>query len=260
MVKDLLPLLDYTKKQFVSLFTGGGAVEFAKAKHDVEVWNDYDNRVMTFWEVLQTDELYPLLEKKIKMTLHSEKYHTEAKVIMNNIQDYDKVDIAWGFWVQTNMSFSNSIGNGFAFANDNSRNKKTTNMREAFSREFYKRAREVQLFNRDAIEMLKLKDSKDTFFFADPPYVESDCGHYSDKNMWNELKYTGFLDSLGSIKGSFLLTTYPSETLEYFRKKYGWESQDKKVVLSVDGRRDERKYKTECITYNYMLQTKLDLF
>ena len=63
LVDKIVPLLDYTKKQFVSLFTGGGAVEFAKPRHDVEVWNDIDDRVITFWEVLQDDNLYPELEK-----------------------------------------------------------------------------------------------------------------------------------------------------------------------------------------------------
>ena len=40
LVDTLVPLLDRTKKQFVSLFTGGAAVEFAKPKHELEVWND----------------------------------------------------------------------------------------------------------------------------------------------------------------------------------------------------------------------------
>lgn len=258
MVNDILPLLDYDKKQFVSLFTGGGAVEIAKSKHEVEVWNDIDANVITFWEVLQSDKLYCDLEKKIKATLHAEFYHSAAKDILKNKEGFGIVEIAWATWVQCSMSFSNAMFNGFAFANDNSRNLQTANKRERFSKLMYDRVRLIQIFNRDAISLLELKDTPDTHYFADPPYVESDCGHY--KGKFTELAYNGLLDKLGKIKGTFLLTTYPSDTLEYYRKKYGWQVQDKKVVLSVDGRRAETKYKTECITYNYEKQTKLNLF
>jgi len=259
MVDHILPRLDYGKKQFVSLFTGGAAVEVAKKRHEVEVWNDLDNRVINFWECLQDETLFRELEKKIKMTLHAESYHTKAQLILtswNSEKVHSKVDRAWAFWVQTNMSFGNIVFGGFAFANDNSRNKKTLNQREAFSSVFYERVKNIQLFNRDAVDLLLLKDTPNTFFFADPPYVSSDQGHYDG---YTEADFLNLLDKLSKIKGTFLLTSYPEDILMYFRKKFNWEYIDFDMPLAVDsGRAEQGKRKTECITFNYKIQ--LDMF
>lgn len=258
MVSTLLPMLDYSKEQFVSLFTGGAAVEFAKRRHEVEVWNDLDADIVNFWEVSQSNELFDELSNKIQHTLHSEKYHKDAQKILkayNKEKEYSKVDRAWAVWVQTNMSFGNVMFGGFAFANDNSRNKQTMNKREAFKKAIYDRVKLVQLFNRDAIDLLLLKDSEKTFFFADPPYYQSDMGHYDG---YSEADFLNLLDKLSKIKGTFLLTSYPSEHLMYFRKKHGWYYEDKDMPLGVDGTRGESKRKIECITFNYKLQ--LDMF
>ena len=257
LVDKILPLLDYNKKEFVSLFTGGGAIEMAKRRHEVEVWNDLDDRVITFWEVLQDDKEFEELTKYIKMTLHAETYHTRAKVILLNPKKFDRVKRAWAFWVQCNMSFGNSIFNGFAFAHDNSRNNMTRNKREDWSKIFYERVKMIQLFNRDAIEMINLKDSPDTFFFADPPYVSSECGHYA--GVYSEMDFIHLLDKLSRIQGTFLLTSYPEDILMKYRLKHGWTYEDEKMPLAVSGKREETKYKTECITYNYKIQQTLDL-
>lgn len=258
LVDEILPLLDYTKKQFVSLFTGGGAIEMVKRKHEVEVWNDLDDRVIAFWEVLQDEQLYPELEKLIKKTLHAESYWKKTKEIMQNAKKYTKLEVAWAFWVQCNMSFGNRVLGGFAFANDNSRNLQTANKREAFTDKFYKRARLVQIFNRDAIDLLLLKDTPDTFFFADPPYFNSMCGEYED--MFKENDMLNLLMKLTDIKGTFLLTSYPSDMLNHFRLKNGWQYKDIQQNLSVHGKREEQKFKVECITWNYKIQQTLELF
>lgn len=259
MLNHILPRLDYSKKQFVSLFTGGGAVEISKKRHDVEVWNDIDNKVINFWECLQDEKLFLELEKKIKSTLHAESYHTKAQKILQAYKsetNFSKVDRAWAFWVQTNMSFGNVMFGGFAFANDNSRNRKTMNQREMFSSVFYDRVKNVQIFNRDAVDLLLLKDTKDTFFFADPPYVSSDQGHYDG---YTEMDFMNLLDKLSKIKGTFLLTSYPEDILMHFRKKHSWEFIDFDMPLAVDATREEKgKRKTECITFNYRIQ--LDMF
>lgn len=258
MVDNILPRLDYSKKQFVSLFTGGGAVEIAKKRHEVEVWNDLDNRVINFWECLQDEQLFKELEEKIKVTLHAESYHIKAAKILkayNSEKNFSKVERAWAFWVQTNMSFGNIMFGGFAFANDNSRNRKTMNQREMFSKQYYDRVKMVQLFNRDAIDLLLLKDTKDTFFFADPPYVSSDQGHYDG---YTEANFLNLLDKLSKIKGTFLLTSYPEEILQFYRKKFGWEYIDFDQPLAVDATREEQgKRKTECVTFNYKIQLNL---
>ena len=259
MMKEIIPMLDYSKKQFVSPFVGGAAVEMGKAKHEVEVWNDLDCRVINFWMTLQDDALFDELSKKIKETLHHEKTYKEtAMMLSGKMIGYTEVELAWAFWTQTGMSYSNALMNGFAFANDNSRNLQTANKREAFSRRFYQRVRLVQLFCRDGLQLIEMKDSEDTTFFIDPPYVGSQCAHYED--MFEEKHLKKLFEILKNLKGTFLMTSYPSEMLDEYRKECGWETQDRVYPLSVYGKREEKKFKTECITMNYRVQERLDLF
>ena len=275
MVDLLLPKLDYTKKQFVSLFTGGAAVEIAKRRHDVEVWNDIDNRLITFWEVVSDKEMFYKLQERIKKTVHAEAYHKESQKILKRIKKekwrqgeedrvingISKLDVAWATWVQTNMSFSNIIFGGFAFANDNSRNLKSMNQRDKFEIDIHERIKLVQIFNRDAIDLLKLKDTKDTFFFIDPPYLSSDQGHY--KGTFSEYKFREMCELLGKCKGTFLMTTYHEKFLDDYIERFGWIFDAKSYALFVDGKRKDKKTKKECIITNYQIQGDLfkqDLF
>ena len=108
--------------------------------------------------------------------------------------------------------------------------------------------RNVEIFQRDAVDLIKLKDSENTFFYCDPPYVSSDCGHYDGYTKENFIE---LLDTLKEIKGKFLLSSYPEPDLMAYRDNCKWNYKDIKQVLQVTGKREETKYKTECLTWNY---------
>lgn len=60
-------------------FFGGGAVFFAKGPSRVEVINDHDNKLMTFYH--QVQENFQLLQEKIRKSLHSEAEWLKARRI-----------------------------------------------------------------------------------------------------------------------------------------------------------------------------------
>ena len=51
LIKHILPLIP-NHVQYCEPFVGGAAVFFAKKPSQIEVINDYDNRVVNFWFVL----------------------------------------------------------------------------------------------------------------------------------------------------------------------------------------------------------------
>ena len=63
--------------------------------------------------------------------------------------------------------------------------------------------------------------------------------------------FTKLLEVLKNIKGKFLLSSYPEEILLKYRAECGWNSKDIKQIVLVSGKREETKYKTECLTFNY---------
>lgn len=101
------------------------------------------------------------------------------------------------------------------------------------------------MFCRDALDLIKLKDSPSTFFYLDPPYVGSDMGHYKG---YTQSDFDNLIDVLSSIKGKFLMSSYPNESLESSTQINKWHSRcmDMNRGVSVSTGR-----KTEVLTMNY---------
>lgn len=245
LVPEILPLIPQ-HTQYVEPFCGGAAVFWAKPPSAHEVINDLDGRVVNFYRVLQTR--FAELQSMIRGTLHSEAEHRRALELLND-EKANEVGRAWGFWVRTNMSFGNVVGAGFAFSGDGGRPLMTANKREAFGG-YEGRLSAAEIFSRDAVDLIKLKDSPTTFFYIDPPYVSSECGHY--KGYTSE-DFQRLLDTLATIQGKFLLSSYPEGELLTMRALHGWHTKDIEGTVAVSGKRKERKGKTECLTYNYSL-------
>lgn len=89
-------------------------------------------------------------------------------------------------------------------------------------------------------------DSKETFFYCDPPYLNSDQGHYGG---YSENDFKLLLDTLVKIKGKFLLSSYPHPLLNQYIKKYQWKT--KQVKKSVWVTKNTNKQKIELMVFNY---------
>lgn len=251
LVPEILPLIPQ-HTQYVEPFCGGAAVFWAKPPSAHEVINDLDGRVVNFYRVLQTR--FTELQTMIRGTLHSEAEHRRARALLDDATAC-AVARAWAFWVRCTMSFGNSLPAGFAFSmrvreGATQCGNMTRNRRNDFVEDFSARVSGAEIFCRDAVELIKLKDSPTTFFYIDPPYVSSECGHY--KGYTSE-DFQRLLDTLATIQGKFLLSSYPEAELLTMRALHGWHIKDIEGTVAVSGKRKERKGKTECLTYNYSL-------
>ncbi len=245
MLKHILPLIPGDHRIYVEPFFGGGAVFFGKEKSDVEVINDNLDMVINFYRVLKTN--FPALKKMISGTLHAEREQLDSREILKNPEKYDKVTRAWAFWAQAALSFSHAIFSGFAFGKKRNLASTTANKIKQFTPECSERLEQTQIFCRNALDVIKRYDSPETFFYFDPPYANSDCGHYSKGKdvFWDLLKM------LPALKGKWLLSSYPSEELDKLRKITGANFKDIHKNLAVSGKNNAGKTKTECLTWNY---------
>lgn len=247
MLKHILPLIPGDHCLYVEPFFGGGAVFFGKQKSKVEVINDNLDMVINFYKIVQTK--FDRLQSMIKCTLHAERAYFESKEIIKNPEGYTPLKRAWAFWCQTALTFSHSVCSGFAFSKGNTA-RSTANRRQAFTRELAERLEDVQIFCRDALALIRKYDSKETFFYMDPPYANSCCGHYEKgKDVFYSL-----LRMLPDIKGRWLLSSYPCPELDELRKLMGGINFiDKNKPISVSGKHNAGKRKTECLTWNYKI-------
>lgn len=242
MVKLLLSLVP-PHTLYCEPFFGGGALFFAKPKSEVEVINDKNGEVVNFYKIVQTN--FSELQKEIRATLHSRELFRKGRVVYENPDMFSEVKRAWAFWTLTNQGFAGQV-TSWGFGKTKSKEATVARKRENFTADYAKRLQQVQIENNDALKVIDRCDTKETFFYVDPPYFNSDLGHYKG---YTEEDYKNLLEKLKGIKGKFLLSSYPSPVLSQFIKKNKWRKQSIKKYVAVTKLTD--KMKTEMLVCNY---------
>lgn len=231
-------------------FVGGAAVFFAKPPSAVEVLNDTNQELINFYKVCKNR--FHDLQSLVRTTLHSRMQHDDAWVIYNKPHLHDEVRRAWAVWVLSTQSFSAMLDGSWGYdKKDNSTTAKISNKREQFTEDLALRLQNVQIECADAIYVIGRCDAADSFIYADPPYFNSNCGHYDGYTVED---FTMLLEKLASIKGKFLLSSYHSDVLDGFVKRYGWHQWDVEQDVSVNAKSGYRKKKVEVLTANYVLE------
>lgn len=232
-------------------FVGGAAVFFAKGPSEIEVINDLNGEVVNFYHVCHTN--FKQLNELIQSTPHSRQVHRETHDILKTAHHHKPVKRAWAFWAQTNMSFSSRVFGGYAYEKkSNGTLKRFVNKKLAFTEAVKERLSMVDIENNDALKVIRSRDTEDSFFYCDPPYFNSNMGHYKG---YNEKDFQELLTTLSRIKGKFLLSSYPSEILEKYIKENNWYVLKKSTGVSVTYQTD--KVKTEVLTANYPINKPL---
>lgn len=238
-------------KIYCEPFFGGGAVFFAKGPSDVEVINDHDERLITFYR--QVVENFDGLSNKIQHTLHSEAEWKKARRIFygkgEHKADGKELDIAWSVWVLCNMSYSGSPNCGWKWDNKNSTPDMLDVKRKAFTEALHARLAHCQISCRDAITVIEQRDSADTFFYLDPPYVGCQQQHY---HGYSEEDFEILLTTLQMIKGKFILSHFGNEQLNKVIEQCGWHVRSFTSDMTVANNcRVKNRKKQELLVSNY---------
>ncbi len=235
-------------------FIGGAAVFFAKEPSKVEVINDTNKELMNFYRVAKED--FTSLEKEIRISLHSRDLHRKASVIYNNPDMFSEIKRAWAVWLTSSQSFSSQLDSSWGYdKSSNTTTKKINSKKEGFVEEMAIRLQNCQIECADALYIIASRDTVDSFFYCDPPYYNSDCGHYDG---YSEADFEALLFLLAGIKGKFLLSSYPSPLLEKYAKENGWHQWSVKQQVSVNAKGGKQKSKTEVLTGNFPIDLKLE--
>jgi DNA adenine methylase len=226
-------------------FLGGGAVFFAKEPSKVEIINDTNGLLVNFYQVLKTN--FKALEREIAQTLHSRRLHGQALVVYQNPDMFTEVKRAWAIWVLANASYGCKLTGTFGYDRQGSNSKKLQNKRENFTAAYEERLGRAQIECGDALRIIKSRDVPDGFFYLDPPYVGADQGHY---NGYTQEDFDRLLETIETIKGKFLLSSYRNKHLQVCTKRNGWHTLEFRMMSSMTNRY-ELKDKIEVMTANY---------
>jgi DNA adenine methylase len=232
-------------KQYNEPFFGGGAVFFSKRPSEVEFINDINGEMVNFYRALKRN--FNELKEEVDCTLHSEFQHQQARNIYSNPLDHSSILRAWAVWMLSKQSMYAILGNTWCVEIERNRAVSFQNAKEAFTIIYARRLERTSIFCRDALNVIKTTDTPTTFHYVDPPYFNSDCGHYDG---YTEADYINLLEMLSGLQGAFLLSSYPSSILAEYIARNGWRTRS--IVMNKSAGKGS---KTEVLTWNYEMNT-----
>jgi len=233
-------------------FCGGAAIFFAKEPSEVEIINDSNGEIVNFYEVLRRD--FPALEREVEISLHSRKQHRQARVICENPEMFDRVKRAWAVWMLANASYGNKLDGCFGYDRTGGTSKKLANKRADFGADYAIRLQRAQIECRDALRIIESRDTPETFFYLDPPYVGTDQGHYDG---YAQGDFDALLGLLEGARGKFLLSSFRNASLAEFTRRNGWRAVEVRLCSAMtNGPGRTPRAKVEVLTANYPISLK----
>lgn len=183
-------------KTYCEVFAGSAALLLAKAPSGAEVLNDLDGELVNFYRVARfhRETLVDELEWMPRARQEFEEARQQsgltdiqraARWLFLNKYSFGGKSESWGRGKhRPPLSRKNLIANIYALA---------------------ERLHDVHLENKDWRDVLAFYDDPDTFFFLDPPYVDTEYYASMDRG-WSELDHTELAAVVLALNGSWLMT------------------------------------------------------
>ena len=243
-------------KIYIEPFFGGGAVFFTKKPSYLEVINDINDNIVTFFRVCQNETQFQELNAKIQDTLFSEALFLQAKTIWNGYWPANDVERAWATWVCCNHSFNSTPYGGWKWdmgtAGSHS-GKVAAHKRNEFTQAIFERLQYAQISCRDAVNVLTERDDPEAFAYIDPPYIGCDQKHYRG---YNDSEFERLLTVLSFFRGKFILSTFSNDLILHYAENNDWIITTKNMPMTcanlrIKERGQNTKRKNELLVSNF---------
>lgn len=174
---------------------------------------------------------------------------TKTDVYAIEFQDEEKAALFVTLAGFLSQGFAHQLGSWGYDKTSNSVAKKLRSAKLLFSPELKQRIELTQIECNDAVRVIQGRDRVGAFHYADPPYFNSNCGHYSGYTVSD---FERLLETLSQVKGQFLLSSYESEVLSEWTRRQGWETVTFTKPIAVHSKVNRNK--VEVLTANYSIR------
>ena len=225
---------------YVEPFFGAGWVYFGKQPSKVEVINDINSELITFFKIVRDNwkELCEIM-----------KYDICSRELYNNMINADitkmtDVERARRFYYLIYNGFGGQFESGFGYSKTQ---KPGFNSKNALTmiKQTHARLYNTYVENLDYGEVIKRYDDKDTIFFLDPPYYET-ATYNTTFDIYEHIKLR---DTLKHINGKFILTINDHPTIREWYKNFDIEKVNVTYVVGIT--KESRKEYGELIITNF---------
>lgn len=247
--KEIIKLIPF-HKTYVEPFAGGAALFFVKKLAYKNILNDKEKYLMNMY--IQYKKYPKNFCKILRYLPHSEILHK----ISRKYKIKNKLISACRYWYSINCSFSCIVGSGWTGLARTDKNR--TNYFNKLKRlsEKILKIKHASLFCRDALWIIDFFDSKDTFYYIDPPYPGADQGHYSGYTLED---YKILIEKLKTIQGKFILSNY----IQNNELPKEWYIKEIEVNMTASNSKDsnnKREKRKELLIMNYIPDYEKTLF
>jgi DNA adenine methylase len=228
---------------YVEVFGGAGSLLFSKPAAAVEVYNDLDSALVTFFRVLRNPRQAARLRTLLDLTPYSREELAACRAWDTATSPTERAR-RWFICLQQSFAGRVDAGAGWRFTKLPSHNP-AQSYRGSIARlpAFTARLAHVLVEHQDFARVLRLYDTPATLFYCDPPYLpETRASHGYPCDMTLE-DHTRLLDLVRGLRGMVMLSGYRSAL--YDGALAGWHRVDKRTLnMAANTRRDARM---ECI-------------
>jgi DNA adenine methylase len=244
----LISLLPHTHT-YIEPFGGGAAVLITKRPAPVEIYNDLDDEVVNFFQVVRDHG--EEFQRRLKLTPYA---RTEFEACVKAPISEDNIEMARRFFVRCRQSFSGRMVDGnWSVSVDRSSATPVYSVVEHLDR-VTSRLRRVQIEHRCFRQILgKVHDRSDVVIYADPPYLQHTRSN--GKAYRHELTDADHADLLTILTGYKTVRVAISgyDSALYAERLQGWNRYEFPVKHNVtsdnDGERNADR--TEILWVNW---------
>lgn len=223
---------------YAEIFFGAGWVYFGKEPSKVEVINDIDKELMNLFKMIKYHA--PEIERLLQYEYCSRDIFEQYKNV--NTKSLTEINRAVRYLYLISQSFASKGGTfGYKRTGKPSPHIFTTDN----LKDIKERLRSTFVENLSFEKIIDKYDTKNTFFFCDPPYFET-TGY---ENTFGEKEHLLLLSKLKNLKGEFLLTINDHEKIREWYKDFNFKEVE--VQYSVSREQKARKKYKELIITNY---------
>ncbi len=204
---------------YVEPFAGAAWVLFAKPPSDVEILNDLDQELVTFFRVVKEkpEQLIESFEWELVSRAEFERLANLEPTQLTDVQRahrfYYLIMAGWGGELNY-PRFQTSITDG---GHGNRLIGAIKTLRERLQ-PIHERLRTVIIENLDWRDCIDRYDRPGTVMYVDPPYPENGCNYAYNMRDWND--HRQLAERLGATKCKWILSSYDIPEVHALYDKY----------------------------------------
>lgn len=190
---------------YVEPFGGAANVLFQKPRSRIEVYNDINSDVVTFFSVVRRRE--DELREWLRTVPYSREVHREwAQEWFDGERPDDDIERAGRFFALQHMQYGGAIDRVSGFDTSRPRASGGDDCAGQFSRsrrsldEVAERFDGVVVENDDYADVIERYDSEETLFYCDPPYMDTNVSY------GEEFDHGTFVDVLQGCSGRWVVS------------------------------------------------------